>query len=837
MKLTLDPITAGYRSVEKLNENSADIMDAIENTLSRDGTAPNYMLDVLDMNNERIINVGAPVGATDAIRKQDLDNAIFAGGGGSVDITQSVTNGDVLHAPSGDAVYDFVVTQVATKPDLASSVTNGDTTHAPSGDAVFDALALKADAAALSSGLATKAAASHVHSGSDITSGVLGIAQIPQLDASKIATGTIDSARLPATAGSVVASGDITTLTAPQQAQIVEGTTVYLSTGARYVYNGSGSKTDLASYTLVPDSAPDWSTIGSKPANVTALAGLTGASNKVPYFTGSGTMAVADYSATGRTLTAVADAAAALAVVTPLTTKGDLMGRSASVTTRLGVGTDGQLLKADSTAATGLAWTTLDVDDVNYQFDGSTPIIPISTLMRARLTVLQFIPTAYHAAIAARTSTVNVASYIQQALTAAGAAGGLEVYFEPGLYRVSGNLYVPSGVKVSGPWSAEIKVLAPWVATGSAASTAYSNCLFINSNWNASSLTDSSIELEGLTIDCTGQPGNAHCWLMRYVTNAQVRFSRFRNAGNATSMLATKDSLVIGCLAENMLNAFYDHWDGFDGAQVIGCTGRGAGAQGIQFTGTGGVGEARNSKGGLAANNRIYGVRAASEQASAIIFNTLGATSTLNYCKSIGNYVEDSDIGIVFSGVGGYHQSIGDTLNNVTKLPVFLKDEGSGGSRDPNNCTIDALTLINCAHLSGNVALFVVSGQGHTFRGIKIVGTTTYSYQLWLASTASGVYVHPIDGGSGTSGTILDHGSSNQLLSYSGGGSYLPLTGGTVSGAVSVVGTLTCGAASDIVLSGRQTAPGFYVGGDGADSLGGRFNNLCIALGNLGLIG
>ena len=317
MKLTLDPITAGYRSVEKLNENSADIMDAIENTLSRDGTAPNYMLDVLDMNNERIINVGAPVGATDAIRKQDLDNAIFAGGGGSVDITQSVTNGDVLHAPSGDAVYDFVVTQVATKPDLASSVTNGDTTHAPSGDAVFDALALKADAAALSSGLATKAAASHVHSGSDITSGVLGIAQIPQLDASKIATGTIDSARLPATAGSVVASGDITTLTAPQQAQIVEGTTVYLSTGARYVYNGSGSKTDLASYTLVPDSAPDWSTIGSKPANVTALAGLTGASNKVPYFTGSGTMAVADYSATGRTLTAVADAAAALGVVTP----------------------------------------------------------------------------------------------------------------------------------------------------------------------------------------------------------------------------------------------------------------------------------------------------------------------------------------------------------------------------------------------------------------------------------------------------------------------------------------------------------------------------------------
>lgn len=52
-------------------------------------------------------------------------------------IVQTVTNGDTTHAPSGDAVFDFV------GDILTSSVTNGDTTHAPTGDAVFDYVAAR----------------------------------------------------------------------------------------------------------------------------------------------------------------------------------------------------------------------------------------------------------------------------------------------------------------------------------------------------------------------------------------------------------------------------------------------------------------------------------------------------------------------------------------------------------------------------------------------------------------------------------------------------------------------------------------------------------------------
>lgn len=43
-------------------------------------------------------------------------------------------------------------------------------------------------------------------------------------------------------------------------------------------------------------------------------------------------------------------------VTTTLTTKGDILTRSSTAATRLGVGTDGQMLYADSTATAGIKW-------------------------------------------------------------------------------------------------------------------------------------------------------------------------------------------------------------------------------------------------------------------------------------------------------------------------------------------------------------------------------------------------------------------------------------------------------------------------------------------------
>lgn len=56
-KLTLNDLSSGSFTVDLLNANFTLIENAIENTLSRNGTAPNSMAAPLDMNSNRILNL------------------------------------------------------------------------------------------------------------------------------------------------------------------------------------------------------------------------------------------------------------------------------------------------------------------------------------------------------------------------------------------------------------------------------------------------------------------------------------------------------------------------------------------------------------------------------------------------------------------------------------------------------------------------------------------------------------------------------------------------------------------------------------------------------------
>ena len=77
---TLASLENQTSAIQVLNENVDKLEAALENTVSRNGSAPNTMEAPLDMNGSRILNLPAPAGDNDPVRLTDLNNAtIFAG--------------------------------------------------------------------------------------------------------------------------------------------------------------------------------------------------------------------------------------------------------------------------------------------------------------------------------------------------------------------------------------------------------------------------------------------------------------------------------------------------------------------------------------------------------------------------------------------------------------------------------------------------------------------------------------------------------------------------------------------------------------------------------------
>ena len=441
---------------------------------------------------------------------------------------------------------------------------------------------------------------------------------------------------------------------------------------------------------------------------------------------------------------------------------------------------------ASAVAAAYAAGSTADA--VTYLPEGTGAVSrTVQARLRDHVSVLDFIPVALHADIAAGSSVTAVQSYFA---ACALAHPGKTIFVPAGTYMFTQGFALYSGQSLVGESGTKIKALsASWVGTTGVTGTAP----FVwNITNNTTTLTDEDISVENIEFDydtVVVSGGGAHAIRFRAVDRPRIINCRFNKGENGTALLACRDSLTDECEAYDVINCFYDHWDGAISGTVRNCIGRNTidMAQGIQFTGTGSASEDRNSYLFLAEGNRLFGVRGSTGQASAIIFNANDAGSTVSRCISSNNYIEDSDLGVVFQGTVGQNLSINDTLKGVDICPVLLVADGSGA---PSYSRVEKPHLIDCDHDVASVAMISITGTGNEVTGVKVTntGAAAYAYIATIVAAAVSCRVEIGNAASGTSGRVVNA-STTSHVKDEGTRAYYPKAVPTIASATTIAPT------------------------------------------------
>lgn len=108
-KITLPTIESGYLSTEALSQAFADIADAFDNTVSRDGSSPNQMTADLDLNGYRIINTGSSGEDAELITRGEMEEFVESAASGLVVQHQEIQT-------SGNLQTAFVLTTMSYTP-------------------------------------------------------------------------------------------------------------------------------------------------------------------------------------------------------------------------------------------------------------------------------------------------------------------------------------------------------------------------------------------------------------------------------------------------------------------------------------------------------------------------------------------------------------------------------------------------------------------------------------------------------------------------------------------------------------------------------------------------
>ena len=101
---TVSELQAFPSAAANINSNSDILEAAIDNTLSRDGTAPNQMGASLDMNSNRIVNLPVPISSTEPVRVADL------AGGSAVSVNNLPVGGTTRQVLAKNSGTNYDVT-------------------------------------------------------------------------------------------------------------------------------------------------------------------------------------------------------------------------------------------------------------------------------------------------------------------------------------------------------------------------------------------------------------------------------------------------------------------------------------------------------------------------------------------------------------------------------------------------------------------------------------------------------------------------------------------------------------------------------------------------------
>ena len=125
----LDSVTKNdTTATEQINDNFQALQAAIENTVSRDGTVPNYMDADLDLNSYRIINAGDPVGERDVVTlkyfEEKAGGAIEAAAEAKASASKAASSAQSALVASNNAIGQLAQAEgllIATKAQLENT--------------------------------------------------------------------------------------------------------------------------------------------------------------------------------------------------------------------------------------------------------------------------------------------------------------------------------------------------------------------------------------------------------------------------------------------------------------------------------------------------------------------------------------------------------------------------------------------------------------------------------------------------------------------------------------------------------------------------------------------